>query len=71
MKKPLIIAAIYLSGCVVAYKAAKKTIIFHKPDKVWTVGDRSFALFASVFSWITVVAASADYYFNSTEKAEW
>lgn len=61
MKKALVIFSIYFSGYISCYFMTKKVITNWPYTKVWTTGDRGFALGISIFSWIGVAAAGVCY----------
>jgi len=75
MKGALIHFAIYISGCVFAYKYFKYLIVKSYTGCDWTKGDRLICIFASTGSWIAVFAVgvvSMIKYFSENEgKANW
>lgn len=56
MKKTIIVAIIYLSGCVFGYKYTKHNLQNSVAKEKWTVGNRNFSIGLSLGSWITVGA---------------
>jgi len=72
MKKKLILAAIYLLGCVLGYFLLKRHTIFfntsiHKPI-IYSVKDRTGVLFLSLYSWGAVVGGTLLYISDSMKK---
>lgn len=51
---PLIIA-LYVSGCVVGYLLVRLSV--KKQFKGWTKGDRAFAMFSCLTSWLCACVA--------------
>jgi len=71
MKKKILIAAIYLSGCVVTYICIKNHILDTK--KKYTVSDKRMNLFTSVFSWVGFLAYEASLFvtYKDDTPANW
>jgi hypothetical protein len=75
MKKKLLIAVIYLSGCFCSYTTFKYGMT-HRHGKIYqyTVGDRTSNLFVSAFSWIAFAVLVVDTLLidgNSDAPANW
>ena len=76
MKKIFLILSIYLLGCFFAYKYTKHNLQSPPASiKTWKVGDRNFAIFLSIGSWITVssmgIVDFIHYISNDDTPAAW
>ena len=60
---------IYLVGYVASYISLKGYL--QKDDPTWTIGDRVFGLFASLFSWIGVLVTLVLSIKLSDKPAKW
>ena len=67
MKKYIIYALIYLSGCVCAYNLSKKEVL--RNQKVWTKKDRIDSLVICSVSYLSVFIITMIKYPN--EPASW
>ena len=65
----LLIVVVYLVGAIVCYLNEKRSVIRLFGD--WTEGDRFYALFISLYSWIGfIITAIADSH-DSDKPAKW
>jgi len=75
MKKIIVIALIYLIGCVVSYNYVKFNLTQDHPEKEWTKGDRAFSIGMSCGSWLTLIPMGIVHgireVHNNDEKADW
>lgn len=67
----MLILILYVIGCVVSYFIGRKYFGF--PEN-WTIGDRTFVMLRSLFSWITAFAfiyLLIEGRYNDNRKAKW